>query len=243
MRTDPYRWIPIALAVLVLGVLALAVQNHRLGQRVVALEERLEDERGATAGRDRGARGGRGGRDAGGGLELLDEVDADGAAMVAGRGRPRGSRRGRDGAAGDGAEAATASMEEVLDDPAFQERLGELFEEYSSAEREERRERRTDYIADRIAETVSDFATEHGLDAETEAQVTRILSDHVSQRMELHDAMMEGDGDREALGAEREQLEAETESALVELLGEELYGQLEEQLPGPGRGRPPGPPR
>lgn len=230
MRTDPTRWMPVVLGLLVLGVLILAYQNHRLAGRVAVLEKSGGE---GAANAERGPRGS-GDRAA---HERLETVD--GSVLVAGEGRRRG--RGRSHAGVDGGPAGdedpTLSMDELLEDPEFQSRLGDLFTEYSSNERAERRERRTDYVADRISETVAEFAADHDLDAETEAQVSQILTNYMAQRMELRDAMMDGDGDNEELRAERERLSEDTDSALIELLGQELFDELDVQVPGPGRRR------
>jgi len=221
----------VALGLLCLGALILGYQNHRLGRRVADLEEQLAAADSSPRGK---GRPGRGGRD----LERIEAVDADGEMLVATGDRRRGAGRGGRGRSGvdldTDAGGDTPSVDELMEDPAFQDRLTELVAEHASQERAERNERRREYMSDRIGEHLSEFALEHDLDEDVEAQMIQIVLDSMHQRMDLRDAMMEGEGDRDQLRAEQDRVEAESDAALVELLGQELFDELEGQWPGPG---------
>ena len=207
-------WIAVA-AALALGVVFLTWRDHQLSGRVADLEQRLDDMRQARE----TLRAGGGPRREGG---QSDRSVRD---------RTRGRRsRGDTEVAEVGGEMAEAQLAERLASPAARQLVEGMVADYSDAERSERRQRRGEFITARVQEVLEEFADEQELDEETRAKVVAEVQAMTDEMMSMHDALLDGEVERDEAMQERERLRQESDVRLIELLGPEGFDALEQAM-------------
>ena len=103
--------------------------------------------------------------------------------------------------------------------------------------REERRRERSNRWMESMNQEIADFASDQGLDRETEDEMVKITTEMFEQMRQIRDDIRNGDlswGDaREEFEAARE----DSETKMVALIGEEAVEALRERM---GGGRGPG---
>ena len=110
---------------------------------------------------------------------------------------------------------------ESIDDPETREKLEAIIEETSNRNREERRRERSNRWMESMDQEIADFASDQGLDRETEDEMVKITTEMFEQMRQIRDDIRNGDlswGDaREEFEAARE----DSETKMVALIGEE----------------------
>ena len=136
---------------------------------------------------------------------------------------------------------ASAALD--LEDPEVRGQLADLVEETQHERMEQRRAEHIARFEAEVSEEVARFGEDHGLPAETTDEVLRLLGGMNDTRHALFADVRDGRITHLELRREMRAAHDDTEGALADLLGAELFADLEERVPfGPGGGPPP-PPR
>jgi len=133
-----------------------------------------------------------------------------------------------------------ATPADLVDDPEAREQIEAIAEQAYQRARDERRAQWADRMQVRIEEEVASFAQVEGLDERTRTEVLQLLYDQSAAMREIHEEMDRGELAWEDAREEMHAIREETAEAGAELLGEERWEILAEQLPmRGGRGRGP----
>ena len=135
------------------------------------------------------------------------------------------------------AEKDTGNPPPSTKDPAVADRIEERAQELADQLVEERRSERMERIQDRIDEKVSAYAEEAGWTEETASQVIGLALERFEDHWMLRSEVEAGDLTREEAQEEHMRRQAERETRLEELLGEEEAETFLEEMRPPHHGR------
>ena len=119
-------------------------------------------------------------------------------------------------------------LEAMVEDRAWQ-RIEQIEEE----QREERFERVSEYMQSKV----DDWSEEYNWSEETQDSMMEILTTYVRGRVDFHAQLKNGSIERDQIRPYFEQLSGERNEAIIELIGEDEFSNLEEDLK--PRGGPP----
>ena len=111
-----------------------------------------------------------------------------------------------------------------------------LGEECEAEREEEKRQARVDEMTDHMQNLVDEWTEQFDWSKETQNAVMDILTDYVHGRVEVHVLLKNGSLERKGIRPYFQQLAKERNAAIVELVGEEQFPEIEDDLD-PRRGK------
>jgi hypothetical protein len=112
-------------------------------------------------------------------------------------------------------------LEDIVEERAW-ERIEEI--------EEERRQDRFDRISERIQGRTGEWAKELDWSDETETSMTDILMSYIQDRIDLHEKLRNGEVERQNIRQIFQDKESQRNEEIIELIGEEQFTQLEDDL-------------